>query len=190
VVTPAVEALADRLAGSESAAVGIRNFWDYILDNFTFCPVHYDQVPSASPLDWVLHSGVYDCQLAAALFVALCRAIGVPARMISGNFLYRRSPTNHYWAEAWLDGDGWTPFDFLAWDLSSGGRSAEWRDRFFGRIDPRLIMECLPGSFTGAVGVPVPAQWHILRTIEGHGAAIDLVGLDGRSIYRDSITIS
>lgn len=189
VVTPEVAALARRLAGSELPEAAIRNFWDHILNNFTFCPVHYDQVTPDAPLDWVLRTGVYDCQLAAALLIALCRATGIPARMVSGNFLYRRSPTNHYWAEVWLDGGGWTPFDFLVWDLSCGGRAGDWRDRFFGRIDPRLIMECLPVSFTGAVGVPVPPQWHILRTIEGHGAAIDLVGLDGRSIYRDSISI-
>lgn len=189
VITSEVEALARRLGGRESALTAIRNFWDYILDNFAFCPVHYDQVPSDAPLDWVLRTGVYDCQLASALFVALCRTAGIPARLVSGNFLYRRSPTNHFWAEVWLETSGWTPFDFLVWDLSCAGRVEEWRYHFFGRIEPRLIMECLPASFTGTVGVPVPAQWHILRTIEGHGAAIELVGLEGQLVYRDTISI-
>lgn len=189
VITPAVEALARHLAGKERAETAVRNFWDHLVDNFMFAPIHYDQIPSDAPLDWALNSRVYDCQLAAALFVGLCRAVGIPARIVGGNFLYRRSPTNHYWAEAWLDGAGWKAFDFLVWDLSRGGRDAAWRDHFFGRIDPRLINEALPESFTGAVGVGIPAQWLILRTIEDAGASIELTSLEGATVYRDSIVI-
>ncbi|MDE2434848.1 MAG: transglutaminase domain-containing protein [Sphingomonadales bacterium] len=187
--TPQVEALAHRLAGSEHPEAAIRNLFDHLLDDFTFCQIHYDQVPVETPLDWVLRTRVYDCQLASALFIAMCRARGIPARMVSGNFLYRRSPTNHYWAEAWLENGGWTPFDFIAWDLSCGGVDSDWRNRFFGQVDPRLVTECLPLSFTGATGVAVPSRWHILRSIAGTGAAIDLIGLDGRSVYRDEVSI-
>lgn len=189
VVSDAVAALARRLAGNERDAVAVRNFWDYLLGNGMFAPVHYDQVPAEAPLDWVLESRVYDCQLAAALFVGLCRAVGIPARMVGGNFLYRRSPTNHFWAEAWLDGAGWQAFDFLVWDLSGGARDSRWRDHFFGQIDARIVTEVLPAQFTGAAGVQIPAQWFILRTIADGGAAIELTGLDGASVYRDSIAI-
>lgn len=189
VLSDAVAALARRLAGNERGAVAVRNFWDHLIDSCMFCPVHYDQVPAETPLDWVLERGIYDCQLAAALFVGLCRAVGIPARMVGGNFLYRRSPTNHYWAEAWLEDTGWQSFDFLVWDLSAGGRDPRWRDHFFGQVDARIVTEVLPANFTGAVGVQIPAQWFVLRTITGDGAAIELTGLDGASVYQDTIAI-
>ncbi|MBA3056061.1 MAG: transglutaminase domain-containing protein [Sphingomonadales bacterium] len=188
VITPQVDALARHLAGINAPPeAAVRAFWDHLIDNFVFNPVHYDQIPPDAPLDWVLESGVYDCQLAAALLVGLCRSQGINGRMVGGNFLYRRSPTNHFWAEIWLDNSGWTPFDFISWDLSRGGEDSHWRDRFFGRIEPRLITECLPGSFTGAIGVPIPPAWHMLRTIKGAGVEIQLTGLDGDCVYRDDI---
>lgn len=49
-----------------------------------------------------------DCTEYAALVVALCRACGVPARMVGGYFTQRSlapRPTDyHNWAEVWLDG--------------------------------------------------------------------------------------
>ena len=187
--TDRVSALARRLAGTARPDEAVRAFWNYIIDELAFMPIHYDQVPLDAPLDWVLDTGNYDCQLASALFVALCRTQGIPGRMVGGNFLYRRSPTNHYWAEIWLENSGWTSFDFISWDLSKGGEDSLWRDRFYGRIDARLIMECLPQSFIGAIGLPIPPVWHILRTIEGNGARIRLVGVDNVTVYQDHIAV-
>lgn len=49
-----------------------------------------------------------DCTEYAALVVALCRACGVPARMVGGYFTQRslapRPSDYHNWAEIWLDG--------------------------------------------------------------------------------------
>lgn len=49
-----------------------------------------------------------DCTEYASLVVALCRACGVPARMVGGYFTQRSlapRPTDyHNWAEIWLDG--------------------------------------------------------------------------------------
>ncbi|MBC2665165.1 transglutaminase domain-containing protein [Novosphingobium flavum] len=190
VISPAVAELALRLSGTGTPhRAAVRAFWEYLVGNFIFCPVHYDQVPAEAPLDWVLEKRVYDCQLASALLVGLCRARGIPARLVGGHFLYRRSPTNHYWAEVWLDDSGWTPFDFIGWDLSRGGRDEDWRDRFAGQVDPRLITECLPQSFTGAIGVPIPEIWFMLRTMEGTGAQLRLAGANGETVYRDSVAI-
>lgn len=189
VISDQVAALAEHLAGNGAPESAVRAFWNYVMDEFQFCPIHYDQVSAEAPLDWVTESGIYDCQLASALFVGLCRAKGIPARLVGGNFLYRNSPTNHYWAETWLDNSGWTPFDFLSWDLSNGGEDSSWRDHFYGRTDARLVTECLPQSFVGAIGVSVPAAWHILRTKRDKGVDIRLLDLNGDFIYRDTIAI-
>lgn len=59
-----------------------------------------------------LRAGV--CQDFAHLFIAVARAIGVPARYVSG---YIHSPgesagtASHAWAEAWVGGRGWIGFD-------------------------------------------------------------------------------
>ena len=55
------------------------------------------------------------CQDHAHVFIAGARAIGIPARYVSGH-LYRREgaseqPAAHAWAEAWIDGLGWVGFD-------------------------------------------------------------------------------
>lgn len=59
-----------------------------------------------------LRAGV--CQDFAHLFIAVARAMGVPARYVSG---YIHSPgeraaaASHAWAEAWVAGHGWIGFD-------------------------------------------------------------------------------
>lgn len=60
-----------------------------------------------------LRAGV--CQDFAHLFIAVARAMGVPARYVSG---YIHVPTDraattasHAWAEAWIAGRGWVGFD-------------------------------------------------------------------------------
>jgi hypothetical protein len=188
--TPRILALARTLAGPANAPWNsVRSFWNYMIDELSSGAVHYDQVDAQAPGDWVLESGWHDCQLGSALFVSLCRARGIPARIISGHYLYRLVPTRHYWAEAWIDGRGWRPFDLGCWDLSAGGRDAKWRDHFAGRIDYRMATQCFPKAFTGSMSVQLPAAWHMLQARCGKGIEISMVGLDGRLSYRDRISV-
>jgi transglutaminase-like putative cysteine protease len=60
-----------------------------------------------------LRAGV--CQDFAHLFIAIARAMSVPARYVSG-YIYARgrrgaTAASHAWAEAWLPGLGWTGYD-------------------------------------------------------------------------------
>jgi hypothetical protein len=188
--TPRVLALARLLAGPASAPwSSLRSFWNYMLDELSSGAVHYDQVDARAPGDWVLESGWYDCQLGSALFVSLCRARGIPARIISGHFLYRLAPTRHYWAEAWVDGRGWLPFDLTCWDLSAGGRDPRWRDHFAGSIDYRMVTQCWPKFFTGSMSIQLPAAWHMLQARCDRGVDISMAALDGRLSYRDRISV-
>ncbi|ACI50534.1 transglutaminase domain protein [Gluconacetobacter diazotrophicus PA1 5] len=188
-ITDPVAALARRLAGTAPTERAVRAFWSFIMDELINSPVHYDQIRADAPLDWVLEAGCYDCQLGAALLIGLCRARGIPARLVGGHFLYRHSPTLHYWAEIWTEDAGWRPFDFMSWDLSHGGQDSAWRDHFYGRTDARMITQCLPRRCVGPVGVAIPATWRVLQTARGKGVDIDMVGLDGASIYTDRVTV-
>lgn len=46
------------------------------------------------------------CQDQAHLFIACCRAVGIPARYVSGYLLARHTPevASHAWVDVWLDG--------------------------------------------------------------------------------------
>ncbi|MFT8817816.1 MAG: transglutaminase-like domain-containing protein, partial [Komagataeibacter saccharivorans] len=188
-ITDRISSLSRRLAGNQSPRLAVLTFWNFILDTFLSGPVHYDQIPADTPLDWVLDNGCCDCHLASSFLVALCRARGIPARLVSGNFLYPHSPTMHYWAEVRMDDSGWRPFDFMSWDLSCGGQEIDWRQYFFGRVDARVISQCLPRSCTGPVGISIPPDWRVIQTAEEGGVKIDLVAGDGCSLHTDHITV-
>ncbi len=76
---------------------------------------------------WALNNGWGGVKEKARLFAALCRATGVPARVVTGiryagsslssygvNVNYPLASTTTLWAEAYLPGAGWTPMDFAA----------------------------------------------------------------------------
>ncbi len=56
----------------------------------------------------MLDTGFGDCVTQSCLFVALCRAAGVPARVTGGRFL---CTNDHYWAEFFEPSRGWVPVD-------------------------------------------------------------------------------
>ena len=66
-----------------------------------------------SAVDEVLELRAGVCQDFAHLFVAVARAMGVPARYVSG---YIHAPgaattASHAWAEGWVPGQGWVGYD-------------------------------------------------------------------------------
>jgi hypothetical protein len=95
----------------------------------------------------------------------------------------------HYWAEAWIEGQGWTPFDFMSWDLSVGGRDAQWRDRYFGRVDYRLVCERMPREFTGALGLPLPDAWYMFQSAWNGGVENRFMNINGTSLYSDTVRV-
>src|SRR2546427_12770570 len=68
-----------------------------------------------SAVDEVLALRAGVCQDFAHLFIAVARAMGVPARYVSGYIHLRGDKTSftasHAWAEAWVTGRGWIGFD-------------------------------------------------------------------------------
>jgi transglutaminase-like putative cysteine protease len=63
----------------------------------------------------VFAQGAGVCQDHSHVFIACCRALGVPARYVSGYLYSEGDPTlqaaSHAWAEAWVEGLGWLSFD-------------------------------------------------------------------------------
>jgi hypothetical protein len=66
-----------------------------------------------------LQKGVGDCSEYSYLFVALCRAAGIPARVQAGFAFHRVGEAledGHMWAEYYLENYGWVPVD-ATWRL-------------------------------------------------------------------------
>jgi transglutaminase-like putative cysteine protease len=186
-VTPRIAALAAELtANATSIRQAVAAFWDYMMGTLCSGMIRYQDVPQDSPGDWVLENGWYDCQLGAALLASLCRARGIPARIVSGHLLYRVQPISHYWCEVWLDEAGWRPFDVICWDLSRGGQDCSWAEIFAGQIDYRLVVQCFPLVFTGPMSVHFPKAWQMMQVAAGGGVNITYTNAeDGSLIYRD-----
>jgi transglutaminase-like putative cysteine protease len=76
----------------------------------------YDRTVTSvySAVDDVLALRAGVCQDFAHLFIAVARAMGVPARYVSGYIHFPGEKTitaSHAWAEAWVPGRGWIGFD-------------------------------------------------------------------------------
>jgi transglutaminase-like putative cysteine protease len=188
-VSPRIQELADQLSGHEKIPHKIVTaLWRCMIDELNCGMVHYDQVSADAPGDWVLDTGWYDCQLGSALFASMCRARGIPARLMSGFMLYARAPGFHYWSEVWLEDRGWVPFDLLSWDLSEAGHNGVWRDCLAENIDYRMVTQCMPLVFTGPMSVRFPAAWHLTTSLSATGMETFFSELDGRLIYSDHVS--
>lgn len=191
-VTDRVRALATKLTSHrDSQRKKVDAFWNYFLDHLCLGAVHYDQYGANTPAtDHVLQTGWFDCQVGSALLAALCRACGIPARLVGGVLLYPAAPTPHYWCEIWIDDAGWCPFDLSCWDLSAGGHDQSWRRYFAGQIDARLTTERFPLQFTGPSGAHLPAAWHVSSAIIANGAKTMLCDAsNGAVIYHNDVTV-
>jgi len=189
-LSPRVAGLAERLAGDAREPIDqLRRFVDFVTDELAIGAVHYDRLDRAAPLDSVLDSRWCDCQMASALLVALCRARGIPARLVSGYLLMPATPTGHFWAEAWVDGR-WLPFDSAAADLAAGGRDAAWRDYYFGRVDHRMTTQILPRTFNLAPSVRLPARWHTMQRLDGDRVSQSTYDdATGALVFRDRVGV-
>ncbi|MGC9443698.1 MAG: transglutaminase domain-containing protein [Candidatus Methanospirareceae archaeon] len=77
-----------------------------------------------------------ECGDYSALFVAMCRAEGIPARPVVGFWADSAYGNEHVWAEFYVQDIGWIPVD-----PTIGQQSEEEREYYFGNMDnKRLIM--------------------------------------------------
>ncbi len=81
--------------------------------------MHYKVQDEERGALWALKNEVGDCSEHSYLFVALCRAVGIPCRIQAG-FAFHSTSENledgHMWAEYYLENYGWIPVD-VTWRL-------------------------------------------------------------------------
>ncbi|MCS7032448.1 MAG: transglutaminase-like domain-containing protein [Phycisphaerae bacterium] len=104
-----VQAAAEGLIGPDALAT-VRAIHDFVLE--TLEPAPHD--PADRGALWSLHHRRGDCSEYSDLFVALCRARRIPAFTCEGfvtTAVADGDTARHQWAEAFIAGVGWTPFD-------------------------------------------------------------------------------
>jgi hypothetical protein len=110
-----IREIADGINGETDIDI-VKDIYDYVLDNMEYSVLGRKDWGAVKALE--LKKG--DCTEYSDLFVALCRAKGVPARVVSGYTVGFGSPsTKHNWTEVYLQDYGWVPFDPTAGDVQN-----------------------------------------------------------------------
>jgi transglutaminase-like putative cysteine protease len=124
--------LAGKFAGTcRPAPLIARDIYDYVIDHTQYKPVE-----GFGGAAYCLEKGHGECGDYCALFVALCRAAGVPARPVTG-FWANESNGWHCWAEFMLPNGEWVPVD-----PQIGDRAPFRRNFCFGSMDNRRVALC------------------------------------------------
>jgi transglutaminase-like putative cysteine protease len=106
---------------AQSITEGAANFHDEVFKIYSYVTshMHYTSEVEERGALWALANGTGDCSEYSCLFVALCRAVGIPARLDVG-FAFRPSEEStvegHMWAEYYLQNYGWVQVD-PTWNL-------------------------------------------------------------------------
>jgi hypothetical protein len=118
---PTVANLAIGMTHGKSSLEKVESIFNYVRDDVRFgFPRVWDMVPASE----TIYYGLGYCNTKATLFVALCRAVGIPARIHFGlidvqimrgilpSFVFPLMPKlgGHSWTEVQLDGE-WKPID-------------------------------------------------------------------------------
>ena len=143
-VSPEIKKIADELCGTETNPVlQARKCFDFVIAKSD----HYSK-SGPSPKGLCLGdcmeclAGTGDCCTDQhALFIALCRARGIPCRLIYGSRLNYANEGKDYdpgyrcWPRFFAPGLGWVPVDVSSADATKDNDS----DRWFGGLDDRRI---------------------------------------------------
>lgn len=203
-VSEGLQAVAREVAPARGTPLEVTEaLWDHVFAQVAVVPVHHDELATGGGplLEAVLAQGRGDCLLTSSVFVALCRARGLAARVVGGYLLDAWGPVVHHWAEVLLPDRGFATFDLpLSWTLAAGeAADVSWSRRFFAkRGDLRVKTECRPRIFVGpptsgpGVRATLPPRWVQLHEVHRDGAmTITLTdAMSGALFCRDRIRSS
>jgi len=127
---PKIIKISNQVAGDETNPYKIaRKFYDYIIDTADYRLLGRGLMGAKS----LANTGFGECGDYAALFVALSRAKGIPARPVVGYWAVSGTDQTHVWAEFYIEGLGWIPVD------PTIGQDNQ-RDYYFGNMDNQRVI--------------------------------------------------
>jgi len=126
-----IQRIAESIEGQTEVGI-VKNIYDYVIDNLEYT-LHGKK-------DWgavkALQRKKGDCTEYADLFVAICRAKNIPARVVTGYTMrFDDDSPKHNWVEVYLQKYGWVPFDPSGGDIEN----FIFRNRAFDRMRPVYI---------------------------------------------------
>lgn len=122
---------------SGNAYQAMRAFYDYIYDNARYnstASYSWGGTVNFKYRTWFYEGGTWirrhygQCGDYSALFIALCRAAGIPSRPVVG-YWHGGTDSHHVWAESYIQGAGWLPVDVT---VDQGNPAARYQR--FGRL--------------------------------------------------------
>lgn len=137
-----IQQAVQRAVGDETNPYWIaRNIFNYLIDN-----MEYELAGGWNIAPTVLERGNGSCSEYSFVYIAMCRAAGLPARYV-GSLVIRGDDASfddvfHRWVEVYLPGFGWFPVD------PSGG-DHEWpyaQARAFGFLNNRFLITTAGGG--------------------------------------------
>jgi len=125
---PQIQEIAESIEGQTEVGI-VKNIYNYVIDNLEYT-LHGKK-------DWgavkALQQKKGDCTEYSDLFVAICRAKNIPARVVTGYTMrFDTDSSKHNWAEVYLQKYGWVPFDPSGGDVEN----FIFRNRAFDRMRP------------------------------------------------------
>lgn len=153
--TPDICAFARKIAGSLSHPYDrARALYDWCMKNISYL------YPGNRGIQYCLPRGTGDCGSYSIIYATLCRSIGIPARIVNGQWCCRNKQNYHVWNEIYFENIGWIPVDVTNGRIlldnpgATGGSSDPYY--YFGNMDS--------GRFISSIGssvqlYPVP-PWH------------------------------
>lgn len=103
-----------------SESQSVRNIFEFVKNHMTYKNFKKENRGAKK----ALKQGLGDCTEYSELMVALCRSIGIPARIVIGKSFSRFKVGYHNWVEVFLEEKGWVPFD-PTWSDSNARTSFE-----------------------------------------------------------------
>lgn len=186
VQSPAVAQLAAQLAADcTDARQFVGRAWQWLMGELRFGDWHREDLDAADPLGGLMQTRLADCMLGSSLLIALCRARGIPARLLGGYLLHPANLGPHSWAEVRVAPGEWMPVDFGSWCYCAGDvEDPEFGRYFLGRADARYVAEMAPREFTGWGSAPPPEHWYRLEKLEGSSIVHSLHALPDNRLFR------
>ncbi len=111
-----VRALLERWRATKGAGVKKTPYWlARAAYEWLVRKIHYKRVPGWVDAPTILKRGFGTCSPISFAFVAVCRALKVPARFMAGTRWRRKDPSYdrefHRWCEVYIPPYGWVPVD-------------------------------------------------------------------------------
>jgi transglutaminase-like putative cysteine protease len=150
-LTPAMKKKAQEIVGNETNPyLQAQMIYRYVSDSLPYSHApHMLLDATGKPRSvYVLETGIGDCGAQSQYFAALCRSIGIPARVPVGYQMIMQPAGTHVWAEYYVEGYGWIPADVTVaegadWSFNAtAGERQQYRDFFSRNLDPyRYIIQ-------------------------------------------------